>query len=555
MRGERETILMQSGPLMMEDASLTPRPGMLEATGFGAKLPLAFVFGCILGLSSAGFDQSWIAWLGVAPLLVILRTVNNFKEAGIAGLVFGLGYHLVATSWFLGLFPLRWLGVEDWLGVQLSVVVWLLGSLHQALLYGGFSLLVFCLPLRSGFLPHFKRPFFPFMWAVPLIWIYCQWVVGTSELFLSVPVDQLAYSQSQHTGFIQIARIGGSALVDFILILFNAALAELILDLVHLGRRLDGRIDRLRQSVGPLFDLSLVLCVLALCNVWGGQEVHRIARETRPEVAVLEDPQSQAVPIAIVQGNISIEEDRLKTTTAKAISDRYAELSNSLGTSIVVLPEGVVNPVQLAPGYLVSRLKEISMREKKEIVVGSVESIKKAHVNAARIISPANPPNNLYVKRRLVPIGELAPLKAIEDSLPSKIVNRLPSEQMSFLASKSTELVQSLWGQMGVSICSEIVYPRLLAREVRKGASILLNLSNLAWFHNSSLNKQVLAAAVFRAVENGRYLVLSTNTGISAVIDPAGIVTAVSYPGKRGVLIGTVQFLYKKTPYTKMWWL
>jgi apolipoprotein N-acyltransferase len=261
------------------------------------------------------------------------------------------------------------------------------------------------------------------------------------------------------------------------------------------------------------------------------------------------------VPIAVVQGNISIEEDRLKTTSAKAISDRYAELSNSLGTSLMVLPEGVVNPVQLAPGYLVSRLKEISLREKKEIVVGSVESIKNAHVNAARLISPVNPPNNLYVKRRLVPIGELAPLKAIEDTLPADIKKRLPSEQMKFLTSKSTELLQCLWGPMGVSICSEIVYPRLISREVRKGATILLNLSNLAWFHNSALNKQVLAAAVFRAVENGRYLVLSTNTGISAVIDPAGMVTAVSYPGKRGVLIGTVQFLYKKTPFSKMWWL
>lgn len=546
---------MQSGPLMLEDSSLTPRPGMLEATGLGAKLPLAFLFGCILGLSSAGFDQSWIAWIGLAPLLVILRTVNGMKEAAIVGLAFGLGYHLVATSWFLGLFPLRWLGVEDWLGVQLTVLVWMFESLHQALLIGGFAFLVFCLPLRSGFIPHYQRPFFPYMWAVPLIWIYCHWVVGTSELFLAVPVDQLAYSQSQHTGFIQIARIGGSALVDFILVLFNAALAELILDLVHLGRRLDGRMDKLRQRLGPLTDLAVVALIIVVCNVWGGAEVQRIARETRPEVAILEDPQTQAVPIAVVQGNISIEEDRLKTTSAKEISDRYAGLSNSLGTSIVVLPEGIINPVQLAPGYLVSRLKEISLREKKEIVVGSVESIKNAHVNAARIISPVNPPNNLYVKRRLVPIGELAPLKAIEDTLPSSIRNRLPSEQMKFLTSKSTELLQSLWGPMGVSICSEIVYPRLISREVRKGATILLNLSNLAWFHNSALNKQVLAAATFRAVENGRYLVLSTNTGISAVIDPAGIVTAVSYPGKRGVLLGTVQFLYKKTPFSKMWWL
>jgi apolipoprotein N-acyltransferase len=58
-----------------------------------------------------------------------------------------------------------------------------------------------------------------------------------------------------------------------------------------------------------------------------------------------------------------------------------------------------------------------------------------------------------------------------------------------------------------------------------------------------------------RAVENGRFVVLATNTGISAVIDPAGVVTSVSYPGKRGSLIDTVQFLYGQTPFSKMWWL
>lgn len=546
---------MQSGSLLMEDASLTPREGVLEATGFGAKLPLAFIFGCILGLSAAGFDLWWLAWVGVAPLLVILRTVNSMKESAFTGLAFGLGYHLVAMSWFLGLFPLRWLGIQDWVGVQVSVLVWIVGSLHLSILIAAFAFLIYCLPLRSGFLPHYKRPFFPYMWAVPLLWVYFHWVIGTSELFFAVPVDQLAYSQCHQTAFIQIARIGGSPLVDFILILFNTALAELVLDLVHLGRRVDGRMDRLRQRVGPLFDLSLVALLVVGINSWGGSEVQRIARETRPEVAIIEDPQTQAIPIAIIQGNISIEEERLKTTSAQEICNRYATLSGNLGASVIVLPEGVVNPTQLSPGYLVSRLKGISQRERKEIVVGSVESIKSSHVNAARIISPANPVSNLYIKRRLVPIGELAPLKAIEDHLPEDLKRRLPSENMAFLSAKSTELLQSLWGPMGVSICSEIVYPRMISHEVRKGATILVNISNLAWFHNSSLNKQVLAASILRAVENGRYLVLSTNTGISAVIDPAGVVTAVSYPGKRGVLLGTVQFLYKKTPFSKMWWL
>ncbi|MCA9806158.1 MAG: apolipoprotein N-acyltransferase, partial [Cyanobacteria bacterium HKST-UBA02] len=94
-----------------------------------------------------------------------------------------------------------------------------------------------------------------------------------------------------------------------------------------------------------------------------------------------------------------------------------------------------------------------------------------------------------------------------------------------------------------------------IADEVRKGASLLVNVSNLSWFHDASINRQLLAAAVFRAVENGRYLVLSTNTGVSAVITPSGLVTSMSVAGQRGVLLNTIQFLYGKTPFSRMWWL
>jgi len=113
----------------------------------------------------------------------------------------------------------------------------------------------------------------------------------------------------------------------------------------------------------------------------------------------------------------------------------------------------------------------------------------------------------------------------------------------------------SPWGKIGVSISSEIIYPRLIAQEVREGAALLVNISNLAYFHNSYLSRQVLAAAVFRAVENQRYVILATNTGVSAVIDPTGMIQSASYVGKRGTLMDTVQFLNEKTMFTNMWWL
>jgi apolipoprotein N-acyltransferase len=116
-------------------------------------------------------------------------------------------------------------------------------------------------------------------------------------------------------------------------------------------------------------------------------------------------------------------------------------------------------------------------------------------------------------------------------------------------------LLKSAWGNVGTSVSFELVYPELIASEVNNGASLLVNVSDLSWFHNNVLSKQLLAAAVSRAVENGRYLVLASNTGISAVVNPLGVVTSNSLMGQSGNLIDRVQFLSNRTHYNRMWWL
>lgn len=106
---------------------------------------------------------------------------------------------------------------------------------------------------------------------------------------------------------------------------------------------------------------------------------------------------------------------------------------------------------------------------------------------------------------------------------------------------------------------------RLVANEVRKGASLIVSSINLSWTDNSYLNKQLLAAAIFRASENNRYVIICANGGVMAVIEPNGAVQSLFLPQKIALekqnnsdsklLLGTVQFLWSKTPFTKTWWL
>ncbi len=541
---------MQSSEILIENLGPTTSVAWLQRFSSFEKLPFAFAFGCLLGLSSPGFDQSWLAWIGVAPLLVLLRGCSGRMEAFLTGLSFGVGFYLVSLSWCLGLFPLRWLGLDDWLGMQAAGLMWAVESVHEALLIGAFALMVFCLPLRAGYLPHFKRPFFPYLLSVPILWVFLQWTVGTSEFFVAMPVNQLAYSQAHQIQLIQIAKLGGSGLVDFLLILANCTVAEIFLEFSGAARRLQERIDQISPKAGCWVDALVVLIlVLFACN-WGAGQIEQTALTTRPGAESNFYTQTPVIPIAVLQGNVSIEEDRLKLSKPVEVADRYSKLLTNLGVPIIALPEGLINSDQMTPGNLAGRLKGVAAREKKEILVGSIEAMRDGLVNGARLIG-GNAKDNLYVKQRLVPFGEFAPL----GPLGQRINERLPLSPEVFLQSKSARPLRSIWGGIGVSICVELIYPHIISNEVRHGANLLINVSNLGWFHQSSLNRQILAAAVMRAVENGRFLVLATNTGISAVIDPSGVITSVSYPSKRGTLIDTVQFLYGHTPFSKMWWL
>ena len=506
-------------------------------------------------MSSAGFEIWWLTWIGLAPLLVLLRGANTKLEAALVGLAFGLGYHSISLSWYLGLAPLSWLGFHEIVGYQVSMLIWLVESFHQSLLIGAFALLVYCLPLRAGFLPNLERPFFPYLIAVPLIWVFLQWMIAPSEIFIGMPINQIAYSQYKQLPLIQMASVGGSGSLDFLIVLVNATLANVILELTRLAKKLGERTDNFSTRFGSGFDLAIAL--IAVCGIcsWGSARVTAINKRIDSATAMIVNSQTPPVSVAVVQGNVTIEEERLNVSKPTEIARRYSSLCANVGSSMLCLPEGAINAAQMQPKCLLSILKNIVYSQKKEVVVGSIETMQNGLANAAVLMSPSKKGREIYLKQRLVPITEFLPQFIHGDKFPAPIKERIPSTRESFLSANSSQLAKSQWGNVGVSIYIELIYPKLIANEVRNGASLLVNVSNLAWFHNASINRQLLAAAVFRSVENERYMVLAANHGISAVIDPTGMINGMSLPGHRGVLLNTIQFLYDKTPFSKMWWL
>jgi apolipoprotein N-acyltransferase len=100
-------------------------------------------------------------------------------------------------------------------------------------------------------------------------------------------------------------------------------------------------------------------------------------------------------------------------------------------------------------------------------------------------------------------------------------------------------------------ICFEAVFPNLVRKFVTGGAELLVNISNDGWFAHSGALAQHLAMARVRAVENHRWLLRATNTGLTAVVDPYGRFTAQLAPDRRDVLTAGYDFRSDRTLYSR----
>ena len=105
---------------------------------------------------------------------------------------------------------------------------------------------------------------------------------------------------------------------------------------------------------------------------------------------------------------------------------------------------------------------------------------------------------------------------------------------------------------MSTAICYEIVYPDLVRQFVVAGSELISTITNDAWFGKTSAPYQHFAQASMRAIEEGRYLVRSANTGISGVVDPYGRVIVETRLYEPAVVVAEARFLTAATVYSRL---
>ncbi|CAN5259588.1 apolipoprotein N-acyltransferase [soil metagenome] len=480
---------------------------------------IALAFGAIAGLAAPGIDQWYFAWFAFAPLFLLIYAKNSYFKQVMLAFTFGLAYNLVYLHWYLNLAPLDWLGFTGIFGYLLAILAWLIVATHQALTFLLFAAIVCRLPLSGSFMAK-RGPkkvwLVPAIVVLPLAYVLIVNRLGNMPDLMGVPWTMLEYTQYKQPAILQAASVIGGIGICALIVSVNVTLASFIATFLGGGTKTFKRLAAENKETAFYHCLGMALIVVATyCLGW--QQQGQINQRNI----------GATIDTTLVQGGINI--DMQKTDhrfTIEDLGENYDKLLKDSHDSLVVLPEGAL-PTYLReqPGVM-SWLKRKAADKHLDIIVGSMDrSAANRPYNAAYgITSSGLILPEVYHKRFLVPIGEYTPL--LVNYLPEWIKRWTNTPAGGgFAAGKEPVLLDMNRGKIAPLICFESISPEVTAASCRAGGQLLVNISDLAWFHKSDCGQQMLAFAVLRAIENRRYFIFAANTGPSAIIDPTGKIT------------------------------
>jgi apolipoprotein N-acyltransferase len=447
-------------------------------------------------ISVAGFGDWPLFPLPLAALALLFWFWSRSpaaRDAAALGFAFGAGFFLTGVSWV-------YVSLHDFgmMPAPLAALATLFFCLYLALFPAavGYAQARFAVTTRVRL-----------MLLVPALWTLAEWLRGW--LLTGFPWLALGYSQVDGplAGF---APLAGVFAVTFATAVIAGALASLV---AARGRRIT---------------LATIVVFIAAGAILRGIE--------------WTTPLGEPLPVSLIQGNIPQElkfvPGRYETTL-----DTYARLVEKSQGRLIVLPETAIPRFldEVAPVYL-ERLEHHARERDGDILFGvPIAESRGRYYNA--VMSRGTSPSQRYAKSHLVPFGEFVPLGF------GWIIAVLHIPLSDFTRGGESQPPLAVAGQrVAVNICYEDLFGEEIIRPLPE-ATLLVNVSNVAWFGDSLAPEQHLRISRMRALETGRTMLRATNTGVTAIVDPRGAVTARLPSFTEGVLEGKVQGRAGATPY------
>ncbi|HET6268110.1 MAG TPA: apolipoprotein N-acyltransferase, partial [Acidobacteriota bacterium] len=256
------------------------------------------------------------------------------------------------------------------------------------------------------------------------------------------------------------------------------------------------------------------------------------------------------IKTGVIQGNVpqDVKED---SQFAQQVNDRNLAMTRSLIATekpdIVFWSESsTLFPLRSGGDWtaaIITAARETSV----PLLIGSDSYAPDGKVyNSAFLINPEGQLTHEYSKIYLVPFGEFVPFHEI-----LFFAGKMVPEISDFSPGTSYTEFPLRGDHFALNICFEVVFPQLARRLVNGGASLLVTITNDAWFGNTSAPYQHFDMAAMRAIENRRYLVRSANTGVSGVVDPYGRMLVRTPIFQEAAFASNVKWIHDQTFYTK----
>jgi apolipoprotein N-acyltransferase len=467
-----------------------------------SRLVAVFAMGAALNLAFAPFAWWPVAVLAPAALFALIRGLPP-RRAAWAGAAFGAGLFAFGTYWLytcLHVFGL----VPVWLTIVLQIALVAFMSMYSAAL---------CyLANRFWLKPGMTRD-----WLVlPALWVLLEWLRGWA--LSGFPWLSLGYA------FIDSPLAGWAPLLGIYGVTWAAALVSVAVSVVFAPN-----LQRSRR-----FTALAAIAILFLTPMLVARHAWTYATGER-------------IPVAAVQGAVS-QDQKWQVKNRDATMARYEKLTaQAWGARLIVWPESAV-PVlaNSIPEYL-ENLRKTGRAHDADFAIGLVNYQPETQQVFNGLLVIAQSGGGWYYKRHLVPFGEYFPVPSFIRSWMRLM--SLPYDDIS--AGSAHQPILSAAGQkLGVTICYEDAFGSEQLKVLRD-ATLLINVTNNAWFGDSTAPHQHVQISRMRALEAGRYLVRATNDGITAAIGPRGEVVARLPQFQEAVLRVDVQPMTGLTPYAR----
>ncbi len=254
------------------------------------------------------------------------------------------------------------------------------------------------------------------------------------------------------------------------------------------------------------------------------------------------------IKVGLIQGNIA-QNEKWDPSRAAMILDRYLQLSRQAvanGAQFVLWPESAT-PFSFEEDIKGARVRGLVRTLGVPLLLGSdelEEGTPPRYYNAAFMLDTHGATAAVYRKIHLVPFGEYVPFQGL-----LFFVGPLVEAVSAFSAGTRVTMLPVEGHMVSTAICYEVTYPQLAREAVRQGSEMLTTVTNDAWYGESSAAFQHFEMAMMRAIEQGRYLVRSANTGISGIVDPYGRVLIRTNLFETVAVVGEARFVQARTVY------